>query len=96
VNDELEGSGCGLFQETVPTFARSEMIKDPSCNMLCTAETGNQHFLNLKSDTCPLPQIFGKRKMKLKKEEINQILTQKLLSFLNVAPLMFQCRDPQL
>jgi hypothetical protein len=50
----------------------------------------------MKSNTCPLPQIFVKRKIKLKKEEIHQILTPQITIFLNVAPPMSHCRDPQL
>jgi hypothetical protein len=49
VNDKLEGSGCGLFQESVPIFARIKMMKHPSCNTPCPQIFGKRDMKLKKS-----------------------------------------------
>jgi TusA-related sulfurtransferase len=75
-----------IWKEAVVAYFRELFLHLPGTNWWNNppaivgiwADIGNQHFLNMKSNTCPLPQIFVKRKIKLKKEEIHQILTRQI------------------
>jgi hypothetical protein len=49
LNDKLEGSGSGIFEESVPIFARIKMMKYPSCNTPCTLIFGKRKIKPRKS-----------------------------------------------